>query len=228
MSLIDEYFEYQDKFEGKYGINTIVLMEVGSFFEIYGTDNEELNKGRTREICEITALTKSKKKGKSRYSDKDYVFMAGFPNHSIEKWKDILIKNNYVVIIIEQDSHGKKDPKRKITEIVSPGINIDSNHFSNNIMSVYIECLNDYKTKKPIVELGLSIADMTTGETCIYETHSSCDDNRYILDEVFRFIQSHSPKEIIVHTNNIDIISWNEKSIRKSLEIRDEILHYDF
>ena len=26
MSLIDEYFEYQDKFEGKYGINTIVLM----------------------------------------------------------------------------------------------------------------------------------------------------------------------------------------------------------
>ena len=43
-----------------------------------------------------------------------------FPNHSVEKWKDILIKNNYVVIIIEQDSHGKKDPKRTITEIVSP------------------------------------------------------------------------------------------------------------
>ena len=37
MSLIDEYFDYQDKFEAKYGINTIVLMEVGSFFEIYGT-----------------------------------------------------------------------------------------------------------------------------------------------------------------------------------------------
>ena len=59
MSLIDEYFEYQDKFESKYGINTIVLMEVGSFFEIYGTDDEELNKGRIREICEITALTLS-------------------------------------------------------------------------------------------------------------------------------------------------------------------------
>lgn len=228
MSLIDEYFEYQDKFESKYGTNTIVLMEVGSFFEIYGTDDDKLNKGRIREICEITALTMSKKKGKSKYSQQDYVFMAGFPNHSVEKWKDILIKNNYVVIIIEQDSHGKKDPKRTITEVISPGINIDSNHFSNNVMSVYIECVIDYKTKKPIVELGLSIADMTTGETCIYETHSSCDDNRYILDEVFRFIQSHSPKEIIVHTNNIDSISWNEKSIRKSLEIRDEILHYNF
>ena len=44
MSLIDEYFEYQDKFELKYGENTIILMEVGSFFEIYGTDDEESNK----------------------------------------------------------------------------------------------------------------------------------------------------------------------------------------
>ena len=228
MSLIDEYFDYQDKFEAKYGINTIVLMEVGSFFEIYGTDDVSDNKGRIREICEVTALTMSKKKGQSKYSKKDYVFMAGFPNHSVEKWKDILIKNNYVVIIIEQDSHGKKDPKRTITEIVSPGINIDSNHFSNNVMSIYIECIKDYKSQKPIVELGLSIADMSTGETSIYETYSAHDDNRYILDEIFRFIQSHSPKEMILHTENIEQINWDEKFIRKSLEIRNEILHYNF
>ena len=228
MSLIDEYFDYQDNFEKKYGTNTIVLMEVGSFFEVYGTDDVENNKGRIREICEVTALTMSKKKGKSKYSEKDYVFMAGFPNHSVEKWKDILIKNNYVVIIIEQDSHGKKDPKRTITEIVSPGINIDSNHFSNNVMSIYIECVKDFKSKKPIVELGLSIADMTTGETSIYETYSAYDDNRYILDEIFRFIQSHSPKEMIIHTENLEIIGWDEKFIRKSLEIRNEVLHFDF
>ena len=228
MSLIDEYFDYQDRFEQKYGENTIVLMEVGSFFEVYGTDDIGSNKGRIREICEVTALTMSKKKGQSKYSKKDYVFMAGFPNHSVEKWKDILIKNNYVVIIIEQDSHGKKDPKRTITEIVSPGINIDSNHFSNNVMSVYIECIKDFKSQKPMVELGLSIADMSTGETSIYETYSAHDDNRYILDEIFRFIQSHSPKEMIIHTKNIDQINWDEKSIRKSLEIRNEILHYNF
>ena len=38
--------------------------------------------------------------------------MAGFPNHSVEKWKDILIKNNCVVIIIEQDSHGKRSQEQ--------------------------------------------------------------------------------------------------------------------
>ena len=70
MSLIDEYFDYQDRFEQKYGENTIVLMEVGSFFEIYGTDDIDTNKGRIREICEVTALTMSKKKGQSKYSKK--------------------------------------------------------------------------------------------------------------------------------------------------------------
>ena len=228
MSLMDEYFDYQDSFQSKYGDNTIVLMEVGSFFEIYGTDDEKDNKGKIRDICELTSLTMSKKKGKSKYSQKDYVFMAGFPNHSVEKWKDILLKNNYVVIIIEQDSHGKKDPKRTITEIVSPGVNIDSNNFSNNLMSIFIDCFNDYKSKKPIVELGLSIADITTGETSVYETHSAHDDNRYIIDEIFRFIQSHSPREIIIHSNNIDKINWDENFIKKSLEIKNEIIHYNF
>ena len=75
---MDEYFDYQDSFQNKYGDNTIVLMEVGSFFEIYGTDDEKDNKGKIRDICELTSLTMSKKKGKSKYSQKDYVFMAGF------------------------------------------------------------------------------------------------------------------------------------------------------
>ena len=36
MTIIDEYFEYQEKYEKIYGEKTIVLMEVGGFFEIYG------------------------------------------------------------------------------------------------------------------------------------------------------------------------------------------------
>ena len=39
--LIDDYLEYQSKYEEKYGSNTIVLMEVGHFFEFYGIDNEK-------------------------------------------------------------------------------------------------------------------------------------------------------------------------------------------
>ena len=41
--LIDKYFEYQLDYEKKYGDKTIVLMEVGSFFEAYGVNTENIN-----------------------------------------------------------------------------------------------------------------------------------------------------------------------------------------
>ena len=36
MALIKEYFELTKKFQDEYGENTILLMQVGSFFEVYG------------------------------------------------------------------------------------------------------------------------------------------------------------------------------------------------
>jgi len=44
--LIDDYFEYQIKFEHKYGKKTIVLMQVGSFFEFYGVNNDQEKIGK--------------------------------------------------------------------------------------------------------------------------------------------------------------------------------------
>src|SRR3989339_835145 len=39
-SLMEVYLDLHEEFSKKYGENTVVLMEVGSFFEVYGVDNE--------------------------------------------------------------------------------------------------------------------------------------------------------------------------------------------
>jgi len=41
MTLVDDYLTYQLKYEKMYGSNTIVLMECGSFFEIYDYPSED-------------------------------------------------------------------------------------------------------------------------------------------------------------------------------------------
>ena len=41
--LVKEYLLEQDKYEKKYGKNTIVLMQVGSFFEFYGINMDEVS-----------------------------------------------------------------------------------------------------------------------------------------------------------------------------------------
>ena len=43
MTLIDDYLDEQQKFEKKYGKSTIVLMQVGHFYEAYAVDNEKEN-----------------------------------------------------------------------------------------------------------------------------------------------------------------------------------------
>jgi len=199
MTLIDDYLELQEKYEKKYGEKTIVLMEVGSFFELYGTKT----RGRIQEVADITNLNISKK-GDIEVSEKN-PYMAGFPNHSFEKWKEILLKHDYTIIKIEQDGHGTKDPNRTVSEIISPGVNLEANSFTNCMMSIYLEEMRCHKTQKQILCLGLSVVDITTGETTVYETYSKPDDFKYALDEIYRFLQMFSPQEIIIHTDNLSM-----------------------
>jgi len=224
MSLINDYLDLQDKYEKKYGEKTIVLMEVGSFFELYGIVNETMSRGRIYEISELTNLSVSKKNDKMLPVSEKNPLMAGFPNHSFDKWKDILLKNDYTIIKIEQDGHNTKEPKRKISEIISPGVNIESTCFSSNMMSVYLEEMKDHRTNRPILCLGLSIIDVTTGETTVYETSSTSDDYKYALDEIYRLIKIFTPAEIIFHSLNV---SLDRENFLNYLELPDINIHYN-
>ena len=39
--IIDDYLKYQDEYQKKYGENTIIIMQVGSFFELYAIYDDE-------------------------------------------------------------------------------------------------------------------------------------------------------------------------------------------
>jgi DNA mismatch repair protein MutS len=224
MPLIEDYLELQKKYEEKYGDKTIVLYECGQFFEIYGVVNNEENLGKIYEIAEITNLSVSKRGGKKGPISRKNPLMAGFPNHSFEKWKNILLKHNYTIIKIEQSNHGEKDPERNITEIISPGINLDTTQFTNNLMSIYLEEIV-CNMGKTILYAGISVIDITTGENSVYEVKGNPQDNRYSLDEIFRSIQTNNPSEIIINTENL--ITLTRDYIISYLEISNRPNHYD-
>ncbi|MCK9372421.1 MAG: hypothetical protein M0P91_04430 [Sulfuricurvum sp.] len=47
--LSETYFELQAACEAKYGPDTLVIIEVGSFFEVYEVNNEEMKIGKAKE-----------------------------------------------------------------------------------------------------------------------------------------------------------------------------------
>jgi DNA mismatch repair protein MutS len=127
--LIDDYINYCAKYNKIYEKN-VVLMQVGSFFELYGIPSE--NKGaKIQEICNILEIQMTKKKKSNPEVSINNPYMAGIPLFVLNKYIDILLSENYTIILIEQVTQ-PPEPKREVTKIISPSTNIDSNIVQEN------------------------------------------------------------------------------------------------
>jgi len=60
--LTQVYFDLQQHFEAKYGRDTVVFMEIGTFFEVYEVNNDEMQIGKAKEIAELLNIQLTKKK----------------------------------------------------------------------------------------------------------------------------------------------------------------------
>ena len=224
--LIDDYLEYQVNYEKKYGNKTIILMQVGGFFEAYAIDNEEerTNAENLYFICDFMNIQISKKNKNIQRVSRSNPLMAGFPLLAIDKFIQILLNNKFTVVLIEQVTP-PPEPERKVTNIYSPGTNMSYglNEDSSNLVSVFIEGIRDIKNYKTNIFVGLSVIDLTTGKSVVYELSADSEDNNRAYDEIYRFINSHNPKEIIINAKNS--IMDKEKLITY-LEIRDKTVHY--
>ncbi len=59
--LTQTYFDLQKYFEDKYGQDTVIFMEIGTFFEVYEVNNDELQIGKAKEIAELLNIQLTKK-----------------------------------------------------------------------------------------------------------------------------------------------------------------------
>ena len=59
--LTEVYFDLQQYFEEKYGKDALILMEIGTFFEVYEVNNDELKIGKAKEIAELLNIQLTRK-----------------------------------------------------------------------------------------------------------------------------------------------------------------------
>ena len=196
--ILYEYKDFYIKYTDKYGEKTVILMQVGGFYEYYGIENDFGN------VNEIATLLLMHVSGKS-YTDEGNNLkckhqMAGFPLSAIDKYNQILVRNGYTIVIVDQEDVGKKTKKRAVKKIISPGTNIDycENSDSNWTLSIFLDQITDDQ-----IFIGLALCDITTGENKVFEIYSDYHDKMFGMDEVYRFIQMHCPIEIVIYINNI-------------------------
>jgi DNA mismatch repair protein MutS len=227
--LIDDYFVYQINFEKKYGENTVVLMQVGTFFEFYGVNNKTEKIGNTQKIAELLNIQLTRRNKAILENNRSNCLMGGFPIHSLKRFIQILLAANYTSILIEQVSD-PPNPKREITQIYSPGTYIEELAQSdpNNVISIYITENNCYKTHRSVYCFGISSIDLSTGYNVIYEDTILYYEKLAFLEEIYRFIESYSPKEIIITVKDLTAkksSSLNINDIRNSIHQTNRIVH---
>jgi len=216
--LTQTYFDLQRHFEEKYGNDTVVFMEIGTFYEVYEVNNDEEQIGKAKEIAELLNIQLTKKnKNIIENSDKNPL-LAGVPAISFERYLNRLIsEQKYTVIVVKQKG---KPPKisRYIAQIVSPGTNFD--HIIDNDDNYIVSLLVD--KYKDIYNVGYSAIDVTTGKTFLYETHGTSEDLSYALDEVFHLLNIYKTSEIVVtFLDGID----DQRHVMQYLEIAE---HYHY
>lgn len=230
MALIKEYFALADKYSQEYGNNTIVLLQVGAFFEVYGqlsghssdilsetenihnlsTDKAICTGSRIDDFCAICELAKANKV--------PGIVMAGFRDYGLDKYLKKLQDAGYTAVVYTQDGINTP-PTRSLQGIYSPGtyfstdvINAtsgtegeDRRILSNNTVCLWIEKISRRTTinqnATTKLVMGMTNIDIYTGRSTIFETESIDTHNPSTYDEIERFISSYKPSEVIIISN---------------------------
>ncbi len=224
-TVIIDYLNLQKKYQQLYGEKTIVLYMLGSFYDIFGYDpafctkdehkrdksgkiwNEHI--GYAEEMSTLLNSTLTQRKPKEAYTILN-CHMVGIPVNSYEKkYERTILGANYTIVKVDQ----LKAPKggkitRAVSAVIDPTTNIDSISLtrpSSNIASLYIEYQNSYdeKVENYIVSIGAAVIDVITGNNRVSEIYSLKDDPNVALQDVYRFLISNHPRELIINVTDL-------------------------
>ena len=197
MALIENYFKLTKKYQKEYGEYTVLLMQVGSFFEMYGEIDNETNIitgshiSKISIVCDLAIAKKT-----------NNIMMAGMKTDNVEKYIKKLQEANYTIVVYTQDVDDKTH--RSLAGVFSPGtyFSNDTTKLSNNITCIWIDLIEQKVINKgKFVIVGISNIDIYTGKTSIFQYKENYINNPTTYDELERFISIYNPSEVIFISN---------------------------
>lgn len=173
-NIIDVYKKFSKRPEGKY----IVLIHVGSFYELYFEQAEKFSG--------LLGLTLTKKNLKS-----GPISFSGFPDKMLDKYTEMIYKLGYKAVICNQ----VVDPvtnliSRPIDRILTPGIIVDEScrDFRRNNFLLALS-LKNINTNSEVQTIGVSWCDVNLGLFFVTEVS---------INQLLATITKINPSEILV------------------------------
>ena len=210
MTLVKEYLELTKHYKVIYGEKTLLLMEVGSFYECYAIKKSEgVYEGSA--IQDFTQINDMIIANKNTCVDEQNIVMAGFGVNQLDKYVRKMLHHGYTIVIYIQDKQNKTT--RSLGCIYSPGTYFDNNDYyslsdssneylSNNTMCIWIHISQKNKIiKEEMITIGLTLIDIITGKLVSYEYAINYSNSPTTYDQLEKYISIYNPCELIIISN---------------------------
>ena len=167
MTIYDDYADYTIKYKVEFGAKTLVLIEIGSFWEIY--DAADGTGANMKDVSDILNIQVSKKNKNIAIVDRTNPYMAGFPTVALDKFLPLLVDKGYTVVLVGQVTP-PPNPKRDVVRIVSPGTYIEGSCANScGSSSNWIAAIHSESN----VGVGIALVDLATGNTATTEAYGA-------------------------------------------------------
>lgn len=201
-SIYSHYFSVTRDSVDKYGEDTIVYMQVGGFYELYGCKKGDIMIGS--KIEEVSMICDLQCKEKKVSYQGDPVYMAGIPLNSLDKYIEKTIQGGFTAVVYIQNGDAKEAKERLLDSVYSPGTYISDSsqtNVSNNVMCLWVDhhkSLVRKINKQDMLTVGISVVDIMTGATSFYQYQTEYNIIASNFDELQRYVSVYNPSEFIV------------------------------
>jgi DNA mismatch repair protein MutS len=223
MMMYNQYIQEWKKYKAKYGDKVCFLMLVGKFYELYDILDKETQEGQTnvKEAVEIMGIQLPIKKGDGPHGEDCYA--AGFPEQSLQKFVTMLTKENWTVVVTQQDKNSAgKVTGRPVERIFSPGTHIESAGMETPYLAGL--WLEEGPQRTPPSFAAVSL-DLTTGNVFSFEGEASGTSESWTSDELVNFFQLYKPKELVLFWRGDAFTMPTEQYLRMRFELPSGLVH---
>ncbi len=169
--MMKQYYEIK-----KQSMDSILFFRMGDFYEVFGTDAEQI-----APLLDIVLTSRER-------GDQQKIKFCGVPHHSCQSYWIKLLRLGFRVTVadqLEDAKHSKGLVKRGIVRVLTPGCIDELEGLSRDKPNYLMGLYEDPRTKT----WAVLFADISTGELRLGSVSS--------LDQVYELIRVYEPREIL-------------------------------
>ena len=239
-SVVEYYLEMLDKHQRELDKTKLtVWMKVGSFFEVYGIKYPDgQTKGNVWDVAGDLDI-KIAPKDQTVYENPEIrLYMAGVKEEYAEPYLERLVdRYGWTVAIYDQEKDTSNKCTRFLRQIISPGLNFESDAVSNNFMYIYFKCVGKPSRLSPgarinTLNIAVYFVDCISGANGVMELYTK-DINEYgvVFSELVKIITIKNPSEVVIHLDIPPAImstsrQFTEQELFCNLSLFDKCVRY--